>query len=75
MFDYRESMDNHVKDALAALKAKNTNDGLCELVMALQEMSCRLDAIEERSAFHTKRSEQLADFTTDEIKIAEEASQ
>lgn len=48
MFNYQESMDNHLGYALDALKLGETNRGLTELVMALQEMSCRLEAIEEK---------------------------
>ncbi len=39
-------MDRYLGDALEALKAGETNRGLSDLVMALQEMSGRLDAIE-----------------------------
>ena len=41
-------MENHLQAALAELKKEKTNSGLSELVMALQEMSGRLDAIEEK---------------------------
>ena len=41
-------MDNHLASALEALKGGDTGRGLQDLVMALQEMSCRLDAIEEK---------------------------
>lgn len=41
-------MDTHLEAALQALKTQNTNAGLTELVMAFQEMSCRLDEIEKK---------------------------
>ena len=41
-------MQNHLMYALEALKRGDTNAGLTELVMSLQEMSGRLEAIEEK---------------------------
>ena len=49
MFNYQESMDNHLAYALEALKGGDTNGGLSELVMALsRDEDCRLDAIKEK---------------------------
>jgi hypothetical protein len=48
MFNYRKSMETHLTDALQALKRDDVNTGLTEVVMALQEMSGRFDAIEEK---------------------------
>ena len=48
MYNPQESMDSYLQDALQALKAGDTNRGLSELVMALQELSARLDAIEDK---------------------------
>lgn len=42
-------MDTHLDAALQALRTENTDACLIELVMALQEMSCRLDENREES--------------------------
>jgi hypothetical protein len=48
MFNYRKNMDAHLESALEVLNRGDIKTGLLELVMALQEMSCRLEAIEKR---------------------------
>jgi len=47
-FNYRKSMDGHLAEAVEAAKSENTNRALQSLAMALQEMSCRIDQIEEK---------------------------
>ena len=41
-------MDGHLAEAVEAAKSENTNRALQSLAMALQEMSCRIDQIEEK---------------------------
>lgn len=48
MYNPQESMDTYLLAALSALERGDTNAGIADLVRALQEMSCRLDAIEAK---------------------------